>query len=223
MFTPTVYYCYDAYCGWCYGFSPVMQQFWQRHQHQLAFEVLSGGMILPEKPVHISATAPYILSAYQQVEALAGVQFGADYLWHLQNPELTDWYPHSLKPAIALSIIKQQQPHQAVPFAAQLQQALFAEGRDLTDDEAYRHLLPRYQVDADYFMQALHSPQMEEAARYDFALCKQLQVQGYPTVLLQVADTKFYLMAHGYTPLQDLEKRLAHILQEIGAAADPAE
>jgi putative protein-disulfide isomerase len=65
--TPTLFYCYDAYCGWCYGFSPVMKQI-QENYPQLPIEVLSGGMILPEEPVSIAATAGYIQKAYKTVE-----------------------------------------------------------------------------------------------------------------------------------------------------------
>ena len=52
-------YCYDAYCGWCYGFSPVIQKLEVQYRNVIDFEVLSGGMILPEKPRHIRVIANY--------------------------------------------------------------------------------------------------------------------------------------------------------------------
>lgn len=91
---PTLFYCYDAYCGWCYGFCPVIKKIAENYP-TLQVEVLSGGMIMPEKAVPISATAHYILGAYKNVEELTGVEFGEDYLWHIKNPELSDWFPHS--------------------------------------------------------------------------------------------------------------------------------
>ena len=66
----TIIYCYDAYCGWCYGFSPVIRRLSHEYAHQLNFEVLSGGMILHEKPLAISVTARYIQNAYKKVEEL---------------------------------------------------------------------------------------------------------------------------------------------------------
>lgn len=66
--TPTIYYCYDAYCGWCYGFSPVIKQLSELYADRMAFEVLSGGMILPDTPRHIGAVAGYISEAYKVVE-----------------------------------------------------------------------------------------------------------------------------------------------------------
>jgi putative protein-disulfide isomerase len=206
--TPTIYYCYDAYCGWCYGFSPVIKKIWLEYKDRLAFEVLSGGMIITEAPVPISSTAGYIEKAYKRVEELTGIEFGKDYLWHIFNPDKSDWYPSSEKPAIALVILKEYQPENAVAFAGDLQYALHYEGRDLTDDEAYRHLIEGYGFSADDFFQKLHSEEYKEKAYYEFALCKQLQVSGYPQVLLQVSDSKFYLLAQGNTTYEELKERM---------------
>ncbi len=211
---PTLFYCYDAYCGWCYGFSPVMKKIAAAYPG-LQIEVLSGGMILSGKPVPIAATAAYIQKAYPTVEEYTGIKFGADYLWHIHNPELSDWFPHSEKPAIALCIFKEFYPERQVAFAADLQYALHFEGRDLTDDEAYRHLLDKYSINPETFYAKLKSEEYKEQAYYEFQLCKQLQVTGYPCVLLQNSETKFTLLAKGYTDHETLKARLDVALQEM--------
>ncbi len=76
----TLIYCYDAWCGWCYGFSPVMREIEATFAGRLQVEVLSGGMILPETPQPIGATAGYIQQAYKTVEEYTGIKFGEDYL-----------------------------------------------------------------------------------------------------------------------------------------------
>jgi len=205
---PVLIYCYDAYCGWCYGFSNVMQEISQKYSHQLDIEVLSGGMILPEKSVHISATADYIAKAYKHVEELTGVKFGSDFLWHVFNPDESDWYPHSEMPAIALCIFKEYYPQKALTFANEIQYALHFEGRDLTDKEAYRHLLEKYCIHPEAFYEKLASDHYKEQAHYEFACVKQLQVDGYPAVLLQTDDLKFHLLAKGYTDFETLASRL---------------
>ena len=48
--SPVVIYCYDAYCGWCYGFSPVIKQIAEEYKDHFDIEVLSGGMIITDKP-----------------------------------------------------------------------------------------------------------------------------------------------------------------------------
>lgn len=211
---PTLIYCYDAYCGWCYGFSQVMKRINSEYKSKLEIEVLSGGMILPEEPVHIGATAAYISKAYKNVEELTGIKFGEDYLWHVNHPEASDWYPNSEKPAIALCIFKEFFPDHQVSFAADLQYALHYEGRDLTDDEAYRLLLEKYNFPAEEFYEKLHDEEYKEKAQYEFALCKQLQVTGYPAVLIQLNESKFYLLARGYTDYETLSERINNVLKE---------
>lgn len=216
---PVIYYCYDAYCGWCYGFSTVIKKIAEEYSSKLSFEVLSGGMIPADNPRPISATAGYINEAYYRVEELTGIKFGEDYLWHIRNPDKSDWFPHSEKAAIAMCIFKELYPEQQVAFAADLQYALHFEGRDLTDDEAYRLLLEKYTIDTEDFYKKLSSEEYKEKALYEFALCKQLQVTGFPQVLLQSTEQKFYLLAKGYTDYDTLKQRIVSVLKEIRSSA----
>lgn len=212
---PTIIYCYDAYCGWCYGFSKVITRIEDEYKSRFDFEVLSGGMVIPETPQHFRNMASYIQTAYKRVEDASGIKFGEDFLWHVSNPDETDWYPSSEMPAIALCIMKEYSPDKAVTIAAELQYALNYEGRDLTDKEAYRHLLPKYNIPEEQFYQKLKSDEYKEKAYYEFALVKQLQVTGYPTVLLQTGETKFYLLAQGYTDYETLKTRMSLILDQL--------
>lgn len=212
---PLAIYCYDAYCGWCYGFSPVIRKIAEEYSDRLDFEVLSGGMILPETPTHIGASAGYIQKAYKNVEGRAGVTFGEDYLWHIFHPDESDWYPDSTKPAVAMCIFKEYHPAKQVQFAADLQYALHFEGRDLTDNEAYRHLLAKYDIPAEAFYLKLKDEAYREKAMYEFALVKQLKVSGFPTVFIQHGETKFYLVARGFTEYQHLKKSIDDVLHSI--------
>ena len=102
----TLIYLMDPYCGWCYGFSPVIAKIAREYSDKLAFDVLSGGMILPEEPVHFAPMARYIQTAYKRVEELTGIRFGEDFLWHVFHPDETDWFPDSTKSAAALCILR---------------------------------------------------------------------------------------------------------------------
>lgn len=185
-----------------------MKQIAADYKDKLDIEVLSGGMIPAENPQHIGKTANYIKDAYKRVEEMTEIEFGDDFLWHINNPELSDWFMHSEKSAAALCIFKEYYPEQQVAFASDLQYALKFEGRDLTDNEAYRHLLEKYNIPAKDFYSKLNSEAYREKARYEFALCAQLQVTGFPALLLQTDETKFYLIARGYTAYEDVKQRI---------------
>lgn len=212
---PILIYCYDAYCGWCYGFSPVIKKIAAEYVEQLDTEVLSGGMMIGEGKMPIEKIGPYIQGAYHRVEELTGIRFGEDFLWHINNPDKSDWVMNSEKPAIALCILKELQPGKQVAFAADLQYALNYEGRDLDDDEAYRHLLEKYTIDPEDFYSKLKNKEYTERAHYEFALCKQLQVTGFPALLLQLNENKFYLLSRGFTSYDELKERIDNVLKEI--------
>ncbi len=212
---PTLIYCYDAYCGWCYGFSPVIKKIAANYKEQLDLEVLSGGMMIGEEVMPIEKIAPYIQTSYKKVEELSGIEFGEDFLWHINNPDKSDWVMNSEKPAIALSIIKEVNPERQLEFAIDLQIALNYEGRDLDDNESYRHLLDKYDIQPEEFYRKLQEAPYKEMAYYEFSLLKQLQVNGFPTLFLQTDELKFVMLARGFTDYETVNTRIENVLSEF--------
>jgi putative protein-disulfide isomerase len=211
----TLIYCYDAYCGWCYGFSPVIKKIAEQYKNDFTVEVLSGGMIVGELVQPIERIAGYIQGAYKTVEETTGIKFGEVFLWHINNPDQSDWHMNSEKPAIALCVFKEFYPERQLEFAGDLQYALNYEGRDLNDDEAYRHLLEKYGINPEAFYPKLHSDEFKEQAYYEFNLCKQLKVTGFPCLFLQKDDSKFYMLARGFTDYETLNERMKNVLSEF--------
>ena len=63
-------------------------------------------------------------------------------------------------------------------------------------------------------MKSWHDEEYKEQAYYEFALCKQLNVTGFPAVFIQLSDTKFYMVAQGYTDYETLNDRIHNVMQE---------
>lgn len=217
MQKPILIYCYDAYCGWCYGFSPIIKKIAEEYSFQLDVEVLSGGMMIGENKMPIEKIGPYIQGAYKRVEEVTGIKFGDDFLWHTANPDKSDWVMNSEKPAIALCILKEIYPERQLEFAGDLQYALNYKGRDLDDDEAYKHLLEKYTISENDFYTKLKSDEYKEKAYYEFALCKQLNVDSYPQVLIQLHSNKFYLITKSFSTYEEVKKGIEKALTEIKA------
>ena len=217
MQKPILIYCYDVYCGWCYGFSPIIKKIAEEYSFQLDVEVLSGGMMIGENKMPIEKIGPYIQGAYKRVEEVTGIKFGDDFLWHTANPDKSDWVMNSEKPAIALCILKEIYPERQLEFAGDLQYALNYEGRDLDDDEAYKHLLEKYTISENDFYTKIKSDEYKEKAYYEFALCKQLNVDSYPQVLIQLHSNKFYLITKSFSTYEEVKKGIEKALTEIKA------
>ena len=73
-------YVYDALCGWCYGFSSVINQFAEKYENDLIFEVISGGMVTGGRIGPIGEVVGYISWAYKDVENATGIKFGNNFL-----------------------------------------------------------------------------------------------------------------------------------------------
>lgn len=215
---PKVIYVYDALCGWCYGFKNNMLKLHNEYSSRLEFEILSGNMVPLENRHHISKMAGYIASAYKRVEETTGCEFGDEYLQHILQPESSDLHLNSEKPGIALSVLKQVQPQNALKFASELQNAMLRDGKDLEKDEVYSELALQFEVDPDSFVASLATEEARDLAHSEFALVKQLGITGFPCVLVQIDERKLYMIARGYATYEDLKIRLDKVLLDYRIA-----
>ncbi|SDG01390.1 DsbA family protein [Chitinophaga filiformis] len=204
-------YIYDALCGWCYGFTPVIEELLQRFGDEMEVDVLSGGMFLSANHRPASAMYNYISQAHIQVEAVTGVKFGPAFLEeYLRTDDIMD----SEKPSIALTVFKQYQPAKALSFAHDMQLALNYEGKSLNEDDTYRQLLTKYQLPIDEFLDKMK----EDANRYDtvqeFKQVEQWGITGFPAAILDDGK-EYFLIAKGYTPLE----RLLEVIEKIRGKA----
>ncbi len=211
----TILYIQDALCGWCYCFSPVVEQLRSKYESKIPFEALSGGMIPLDFARPIAEKASYIAGAIEQATALSGIAFGAAYLQHIHHPETSTWREESLTPATALCLLKAAAPQQSIQMAAAIHKLHMWSGKDLSDGDNYRELAQSLGLDPADFKQRLASEEWQEEARYEFALVKQLGITGFPALLLQTAPDKFYLIARGYTPFDVLDATLQRVIQEV--------
>lgn len=206
-----IIYIYDAFCGWCYGFSSVIKECYENHKNDFDFEVISGGMMIGDKVGSVNQVAPFIKTAYHTIEETTGIKFGEAYLRHLEEGTMI---LNSEIPSIALSVFKSLKPDSSIPFIHDLQQSIYFEGKDPNNLSLYRYLAVNFGIDPDDFEKKMTEDEFREAAYYDFALAKQLKVESFPAVLMQVSDVSFYLIAKGYTDLDTLELRISNVLKE---------
>lgn len=203
-----VVYVYDALCGWCYGFSPVMSEFHEKYRDSLDFEVISGGMITGNRIGPIGEVAAYIGKAYKDVENATGVKFGESFL----NETLAegDAIFTSIPPSIALSVFKETDPDLGIAFAGALQKAFYYDGIEPGNFEAYGEIASRFGLDAQEFVEKMKDPTYRQGAEEDFRKSAALGVSGFPSVFIEKGET-YYKIGSGYLPLSDLEKNFLAI------------
>lgn len=206
---PKIIYVYDALCGWCYGFSPVIRQLYQSYGDQANFDVLSGGMMTGPRVKPISESMGYIEQAYKVVEDHTGVRFGDAYLTNLLRPGT--YVSDSEKPGMAMTLFKALLPGRAVEFAGTLQTALYHDGIDLNVDAVYGPLVEPYDIDPDEFVAHVSDSVIKEQTWAEFNLVSQYGINGFPSVIVDNGN-QLFLVARGYLPYDALESNVKQAL-----------
>lgn len=211
MENPTLFYIYDALCGWCYGFGPVIEKLHENYTGKIDFQVLSGGMITGSRVGPITNMAAYIRQASPRVTEMTGVSFGEAYLNGLLNDPT--YISNSTPPAIALCILKEAQPQQQATLAHKIQKLMFVEGKNLNEPAAYFSLAEQAGIAVENFTQKFTDPAYLSKAQAEFAISQQWGITGFPAVVLQKQD-QLYLVANGFVPYDQLSNTINKVLAE---------
>jgi putative protein-disulfide isomerase len=210
MIKDTIYYVYDPLCSWCYGFSPVIKKIKNAYKDQFDFKVISGGMQSGERKQPVSAIRDYLKAAYKNVTEKTGVEFGEKFMTVLEEgSRMLD----SIPPSIALSIVKDLKPEEALNFAASIQEAIYYDGFNWNSVKAYLPYLKQYDIDPEDFKRKFEDPIYKEKTLEDFKLAANFGVTGFPSVILKKED-KYYLIAQGFVPFEKLNATVEQILSD---------
>lgn len=204
-----IVYIYDALCGWCYGFSPVISKIHETYQDAFEFEIISGGLKIGSAVGPIGEIAPYIKAgAYKDVEKMSGVRFGDVFV----NGPLQEgtMILNSMPPAIALSIVKAQLPHKSFEFGSLLQYAVYYDGMHPEDIDAYEKYAAQIGLDSDSFLADMKKPEYLEMAEQDIGFAQRLGIRGFPSMIGIKGESAFWI-ARGYTSYEEIESRLRTI------------
>lgn len=211
---PEVYYIYDGLCGWCYGFSPVINSFHDKYKAQFNFQVFSGGMVTGEREGTINEVASYIKSAYKNVEETTHVKFGKNFIDKTLE-EGTAYYS-SVPSALAMALFRTQKPEDSIAFATRIQKAIYDEGLPPAELETFGTCVKDFGMDPVLFQQKMEDPLIQNLVQEEFKTISSWGITGFPTVVYKDKD-KAFIIAKGYTPLDILEETLTNVRKEISA------
>ena len=205
-----LFYIYDALCGWCYGFSPVIHEFVATNK--LDCEVLSGGMITGNRVGPIGEVAGYIKTAYRDVEARSVVRFGKPFLEGTLEEGSAVFT--SIPAAIAMAVFKSVMPKHQLDFASEIQRAIYHQGKPPAEHETYSSIVTKYGIEPNSFKNLMGETEYFDRAQDEFDRVAQLSVSGFPTLVLQ-KDNQLIAVARGFLPIQDLQANYEQALTRV--------
>jgi len=164
---------WDAYCGWCYGFSKSLQAFHENHP-ELPLTVLSGGLFVGHKKLPISSFS-HISEATKRISQLTGVEFGTPYQTLVEEGTFVMDSEASAK---GLSSLRFFAPERAYYLASSIQRAFYYEGKSLSDPATYREIAIANNLDPEAVLARFENVASTQDAHADFANVQQLGIQS---------------------------------------------
>ncbi|MGB5983250.1 MAG: DsbA family protein [Nonlabens sp.] len=193
-------YIYDALCGWCYGFSPVIHEFVATYK--LDCHVLSGGMITGNRVGPVGDVAPYIKQAHKDVEQRSSVKFGKDFLEGTLEKGSAVFT--SVPAAIAMAVFKKVMPKHQLDYASEIQRAIYYHGKQPAEHATFAQIVTKYGIEPHSFQELMEQTSYFDQAREEFESVSRLGISGFPTVLLQ-SGVQSIAISRGFLPFQELQ------------------
>ncbi|GID03356.1 DsbA family protein [Pseudomonas sp. 008] len=204
---PTVVYVFDAYCGWCWGFSNRVNEFEAANRDRVSFMAVSGGLFTGKRVDPISFLT-HVPEANARITRLTGAEFGEEFKKHLEEGSFEMNSSHA---GAAMAALKLQAPDRAVNWAHQLQEAFYQHGLSLSEPSTVAAIALRNGLDELKVLRALADGTAASQAEADFDLARKLEVNSYPT-LLYVDDTRVHQLPGTGIPLAILNSTLDSLL-----------
>jgi putative protein-disulfide isomerase len=199
--TRLVYFA-DPMCSWCYGFSPVIAALAERFEDRLPLDLVMGGLRAGNTEPMRAEDKDYIRSAWTRVGAASGQPF--DFSFFDREGFLYDTEPACRAVVTARRLL----PRMALPFMARIQQAFYAENRDMTATEEIAGVAEEAGFDRAAFNAAFDAAETRNETFRDFLTAQSLGIHGFPTLIAGSEEKGYALLTNGYRPLEDLAEPL---------------
>lgn len=198
-----IYYVMDTMCGWCYGFSDVINQVHEKYKSDLDFTILPAGMWIGENVKTMNSSLSHFMRTHNvKITKLTGKKFGDEFEKNiLQNNEFV---LDSLPGAKAVVIMQTVKKEKTFEYLKEIQNAFYIHGKDTNDWQLYANIAYDFGVSKEIFRKEYFSDQHSKTMSDCFALAEQLGVSTYPSVVA-VIEGKAKLISRGHMQLSELE------------------
>lgn len=207
----------DPMCSWCWGFAPVLDALERRYAVPLRTVV--GGLRPGTQQPADQQLREFLAHHWEEVAERSGQPFELGSL----EPDglVSGGWCYDTEPACRAVVAMRElaPPPVVLDWFARIQQAFYAEGRDVTDPDVLVALAERFlgdgslEIDPVRFAEALGDPATRERTRDDFRRTRRWGIRGYPTLLVRDGDA-LAVAAPGWMPFQELEPRITRWLTD---------
>jgi len=205
MNAPLLWNFADPMCSWCWGFSPVIETLRDAYRDRMKIALVLGGLRHETAPM-TAAGRDEILHHWQQVHARTGQPFRFD-------GALPEGFVYDTEPACrAVVTVGGIEPALIFPLFKAIQNAFYAEGRDVTQPDVLADLAAELGTDREAFLQAFDSDAARARTQAHFRQARQAGVRGFPALILK-QDTQLHSVSNGCLPLDTVRAAIDSYLR----------
>lgn len=199
----------DTMCGWCYGFSDVISQIYDKYKQDLDFTVVPAGMWIGENVQIMNPRLGNFMKTHNvTISELTGKQFGDDLEKNILQHD--NFKLDSLPGATAVTIIQSKNREKTFAYIKQIYNAFYVQGKNTNDWQLYADLATAFGIEKETFKKEYFSDAQLQNVQHGFSLANTLGVNTYPSVVA-VEDGKIQLLSQGYIKFDELDKIITNL------------
>lgn len=193
----------DPMCSWCWGFAPEVEDL----SGDWPVEVVVGGLRPgPMAQALDDRLASFLRHEWAQIAERTGQPFDTGFL------DRADGWVYDTEPAaIAVTGVRGLDPDQTLAYFSRVQQAFYAEGRDVTDFDVLAEIAGDQGIDTDEFRAEVTGDEARERAWVDFSRARNWGISGFPTLVGELDDGRLALLARGWARADVIRERIRGI------------
>jgi len=205
MNAPLLWYFADPMCSWCWGFSPVIETLRNEYRDRMKIALVLGGLRHENAPM-TAAGREEILHHWHQVHARTGQSFRFE-------GALPEGFVYDTEPASrAVVTMGSIDPALIFPLFKAIQNAFYAEGRNVTQPDVLADLAAGFGIDREVFLRVFDNDDARARTQAHFRQARQAGVRGFPALVLQ-QDAQLHSVSNGCLPLETVRSAIDRYLQ----------
>lgn len=196
-------YVVDPMCSWCYAFTGPIHKAVETFGSRFSLRLIMGGLRpFEHAEILTPQLANFLDHHWRQIEQVSGQPFNYNLLKRIG-------LRYDTGPACrAVVTMRRLRPNLAFDYLTALQHHLFNVDADPSDIMALAGVAKDFALSASEFSHEYEKDEILNETYADFNEARQLQVQGFPCVLLRRGSEPYMVVTKGYVAQDELIRRL---------------
>ncbi len=196
----------DPMCSWCWGFAPEIESLASDHKVEIVVGGLRPG---PSAQALDDRMATFLRTHWVEINERTGQPFDTAFL-----DRRDDWVYDTEPAAIAVALVREMDEPNTLDYFTSVQQAFYADGRDVTDFDVLADISDGLDIDRQSFRDELESEDAKKRAWADFSKSRNWGIGGFPALIGELADDRLALLARGWTRADLIRTRIGALVEE---------